>query len=163
MTKYVKLYEDFNRDIKNSTDETSHTWTQVRDAIQTKIPFVLIAFRTKESYLSALESDLFLDDYIKQTASLSANGKLVDYPSVFMILDDDVKFKNKISQIFQKYKVKTLILGRQGEEYVDYYFEDGSTSQAGNEIVSSIDLDDMANDDHFKMGSTYYKFASFAD
>ena len=163
MTKYVKLYEDFNRDIKNSTDETSHTWTQVRDAIQTKIPFVLIAFKTKESYLSALESDLFSDDYIKQTASLSANGKLVDYPSVFMILDDDVNFKNKISQIFQKYKVKTLILGRQGEEYVDYYFEDGSSSQAGNEIVSSIDLDDMANDDHFKMGSTYYKFVDFAD
>jgi hypothetical protein len=43
----------------------------------------------------------------------------------------------------------------------DYYYEDGSTSEAGNEVVSSISKDDMENDDHFKMGTTYYKFVDF--
>jgi hypothetical protein len=58
-----------------------------------------------------------------------------------MILDDDVKFKNKISQIFQKYKVKTLILGRQGEEYVDYYFEDGTSKT--KVLPTNSDLDGL--------------------
>lgn len=163
MTRYIKLYEDYKNDLKAQSEETSHTWTQIRDAIQTKIPFVIITFKKKESYLDALDSDLFTGDYIKQTASMSRNGKLVDYPSVFMILDDDVKFKDKIPQIFEKYQIKSLILGKKGEEYVDYYFSDGSSNSAGNEIVSSISKDDMANEDHFKMGTTYYKFIDFVD
>jgi hypothetical protein len=161
MTRYIKLYEDYQRDIAKNSDETSHTWTQIRDAIQTKIPFVIITFKNSESYNSALDSDLMEDDFIKQTAAISHDGKLLDYPSVFMILDDDVRFKNKIPQIFEKYKVKNLILGKKGEEYIDYYYEDGSTSPAGNEVVSSISKDDMENDEHFKIGSTYYKFIDF--
>lgn len=161
MTKYIKLYEDYQQDIKATTEETSHTWTQVRDAIQTKIPFVIITFKDKETYTSALDSDLLEDDYVKQSAAISQDGKLIDYPSIFMVLDDDVAFKDKIPQIFEKYKIKNLILGKKGEEFVDYYFEDGSTSPAGNEVVSSISKDEMANDEHFKIGSTYYKFIDF--
>lgn len=162
MPKYVKLYEEYQQDIKSTTEETNHTWTQIRDAIQTKIPFVILTFKDRESYTSALESDLLEDDYIKQSAAISHDGKLVDYPSIFMVLDDDVKFKDKIPQIFEKYKVKTLILGKKGEEYIDYYFEDGSSSPAGNEVISSISKDEMENDEHFKIGSTYYKFIDFA-
>lgn len=161
MTKYIKLYEDYQQDIKSTTEETSHTWTQVRDAIQTKIPFVIITFKDKESYTSALDSDLLEDDYVKQSAAISQDGKLIDYPSIFMVLDDDVTFKDKIPQIFEKYKIKNLILGKKGEEFIDYYFEDGSTSPAGNEVVSSISKDEMVNDEHFKIGSTYYKFIDF--
>lgn len=162
MAKYIKLYEDFTEDPKKNLEETSHTWTQIRDAIQTKIPFVILVFKNRESYLSALDSDLLQDDYIKQTASMSFNGTLVDYPSIFMVLDDDVKFKDKIPQIFEKYKIRALLLGKKGEEYVDYYTGDSSSSQIGNEIVSSLSKDEMDNDDHFKMGSTYYKFIDFA-
>ena len=162
MTKYIKLYEDYQQDLKSNTEETSHTWTQVRDAIQTKIPFVIITFKDREGYTSALESDLLEDDYVKQSAAMSHDGKLIDYPSIFMVLDDDVAFKDKIPQIFEKYKIKNLILGKKGEEFVDYYFEDGSTSPAGNEVVSSISKDEMSNDEHFKIGSTYYRFIDFA-
>lgn len=161
MTKYIKLYEDYDRDLKAQSEETGHTWTQIRDAIQTKIPFVILVFKTKQSYLAALDSDILNDDYIKQTASLSTNGQLFNYPSIFMILDDDVQFKDKIPQIFEKYKIKALILGKKGEEYIDYYFDDGSSNSAGNEVISSINKDDMENDDHFNMGSTYYKFVDF--
>ena len=162
MTKYVMLYEDYQKDIKNNSEETSHTWTQIRDTIQMKIPFVIVTFKNKDSYNSALDSDLFNDDYIKQSAALSKDGQLIDYPSVFMVLDDDSDFKDKIPQIFEKYKIKNIILGKKGEEYVDYYYDDGSTAPAGNEIVSSISKDEMDNDEHFKMGSTYYKFIDFA-
>jgi hypothetical protein len=87
---------------------------------------------------------------------------MIDYPSIFMVLNDDEEFKDKIPQIFEKYKIKNLILGKKGEEYVDYYYSDGTSSPAGNEIISSLDKDDMDNDEHFKMGSTYYKFIDFA-
>ena len=162
MTKYIKLYEDYQQDIKATTEETGHTWTQVRDAIQTKIPFIIITFKTSDSYSDALNSDLFNDDYIKQTSAISHDGKLLDYPSIFMVLDDDTEFKDKIPQIFEKYKIKNLIFGKKGEDYVDYYYDDGSSSPAGNEIMSSISKDDMTNDEHFKIGSTYYKFIDFA-
>jgi hypothetical protein len=162
MTKYIKLYEDYQQDIKKSSDESSHTWTQVRDAIQTKIPFVIITFKNNESYNEALNSDLVDGDYIKQTAALSHDGKLINYPSLFIILNDDAKFKNKIPQIFEKYKIKNIILGKKGEEYVNCYYGDGTSSPIGNEIVSSISKDDMTNDEHFSIGSTYYKFIDFA-
>ena len=162
MTKYVKLYEDYQKDIKSTTEETGHTWTQIRDAIQTKLPFIIITFKDSKSYSSALDSDLFQDDYIKQTAAISQNGQLIDHPSIFMVLDDDVEFKDKIPQIFEKYKIQNLILGKKGEDYVDYYYDDGTSSPAGNEIVSSISKDDMENDEHFKIGSTYYKFIEVA-
>ena len=162
MTKYIKLYEEYNNDLIAQSEETGHTWTEIRDAIQTKLPFVILVFQTEDSYKTALKSELLSNDYIKQTASLSYNGELVDYPSIFMVLDNDSTFKNKIPQIYEKYKIQSLILGKGGEDFVDYYFADGSTAEAGNEVVSSISTDEMENDDHFKMGATYYKFIAFA-
>jgi hypothetical protein len=163
MLKYIRLYEDYSHDIKTQTSETGHTWSEIRDAVQTRIPFTVIVFKNKDSYTEALDSFFTEYDYIKQTAFLSHDGKLIDYPSIFIILDDDIKFKDKIPQIFEKFKIKTLILGKQGEEYSDYYFDDGSSSTLGNEVVSSNDITDMQNDEHFKIGSTYYKFIDFSD
>jgi hypothetical protein len=163
MLKYIRLYEDYSHDIKTQTSETGHTWSEIRDAVQTRIPFTVIVFKNKDSYTDALDSFFKDYDYIKQTAFLSNDGKLIGYPSIFIILDNDVKFKDKIPQIFEKFKIKTLILGKQGEEYSDYYFDDGSSSTLGNEVVSSNDINDMQNDEHFKIGSTYYKFIDFSD
>lgn len=163
MLKYIRLYEEYSQDIKTQTDETSHTWTEIRDAIQTRLPFTVIVFKNKDTYIEALDSYFKDYDYIKQTASLSKDGKLIDYPSIFIILDDDVDFKDKIPQIFSKFKIKSLILGKKGEEYSDFYFDDSTSSTAGNEVVSSNDLNDMQNDEHFKIGSTYYKFVDFSN
>ena len=163
MLKYIRLYEDYSQDIKTQTSETGHTWSEIRDAVQTRIPFTVIVFKNKDSYTEALDSFFTEYDYIKQTAFLSHDGKLIGYPSIFIILDDDIKFKDKIPQIFEKFKIKTLILGKKGEEYSDYYFDDSSSSTLGNEVVSSNDIMDMQNDEHFKIGSTYYKFIDFSD
>ncbi len=161
--KYIKLYEDYGQDIKAQTDETGHTWSEIRDTIQTKLPFTIIVFKNKDSYSSSLESDFKEYEYIKQTAYMSHDGKLLAYPSIFIVLDDDVEFKNKIPQIFEKFKIKSLILGKKGNESADFYFNDGSSSSVGNEIISANNPSDMQNDEHFKIGSTYYKFFDFSE
>lgn len=162
MLKYIKLYEDYSQDIKIQTSETGHTWTDIRDAIQTRLPFTIIIFNDSNSYSDALATDFKEYDYIKQTASLSLDGKLNDYPSIFIILDSDSNFKDKIDNINTKFKPKSIIIGDEGEEYSNFYYEDGSSSTLGNEVVSSNDITDMDNDEHFKLGSTYYKFVDFS-
>jgi hypothetical protein len=162
MRKYIKLFEEHSTDIKADSDETSSTWSDVRDSIQMKLPFVIITFKDEDSYSRALKSEFF-PNHIKQTSAMSSNGILSDYPSLFIVVDDDVSFKNKIPKIFDQFNVKNLILGKRGEDYCDVYFSDGTSSPAGNEIISSLSKDDMDNDDHFKMGSTYYKFIDFVD
>jgi hypothetical protein len=162
MAKYVKLFEEYTKKkIDADTEETSHTWMQIRDAVQTKIPFVIIVFKTGDSYREALESDIIEDDYIKQTAVLNKDGQPIEYPSIFMILDDDVEFKNKIPGIFNRFKIKSLILGKKANDSADFYFSDGTSSTAGNEIVSSNNLEDMNHENHFKIGTHYYKFIEF--
>ena len=160
--KHIRLYEDYTQEIKAQTEETSHTWADVRDAIQTKIPFVILVFKNKDSYESALNTDFKEHDYIKQSAYMSYDEELKEYSSIFIVLDDDVEFKDKIPQILEKFKIKALILGKKGEEYADLYSSDGSSTPIGNEIISSNNPTEMENDEHFKIASTYYKFVDFA-
>jgi len=39
---------------------------------------------------------------------------------------------------------------------------DGTSSNIGNEIMSSLSKDDMENEDHFQIGTNYYRFIDFA-
>jgi hypothetical protein len=162
MGKYIKLFEDYENELKNASDETSRTWTDIRDAVQMRLPFVIIVFKNSEEYLSALDSELIGSDYIKQKALMSKNGKLVKYPSIFMIVQDDESFKNKIPKIFNAFKTKVIFLGKKGEDQIECYYADGSSVNAGNEIVSSLEKDEMDNNDHFEIGSTNYRFIDFA-
>jgi hypothetical protein len=159
--KHIRLYEDYTQEIKAQTSETSHTWSEVRDAIQTKIPFTIIVFKNSESQQSALTTYFKEYDYIKQSAYMSHDEELKEYPSIFIVLNDDTEFKDNIPQIFEKFKIKSLILGKQGEEYADFYSSDGSSSPVGNEVISSNNPTEMENDEHFKIASTYYKFVDF--
>ena len=54
-----------------------------------------------------------------------------------------------------------MVVAGQGDEYAKYYFADGSSTDLGNEIITSLSKDDMENDDHFQMNSNYYKFIDF--
>lgn len=160
--KYIMLFEDFAADKKDQADSSVSTWADIRDAIQLKLPFVIVTFGDKESYNSALKSDLF-PNHIEQVATMSSSEGMVDYPSLFSTVDDDVSFKNKIPNLLDSFKVHSIILGKRGEEYCDIYLKDGTSSPAGNEVVSSLDKDDVKDENHFKVGSTYYKFIDFVD
>lgn len=159
--KYIKLFEDYEKELKAENSETGHTWGEVRDAIQMKRPFVIIIFTDKPSYNDALNGVLSEYDYVKQTASLVFDGKFVDYPSVFFTLNEDKDFKNSVKELYDKYKIKQIIVGKSNTEFATLYSEDGTSSDFGNEVTSTLVRDDFGRDDHFKVGSMYYKFISF--
>jgi hypothetical protein len=161
MGKYIKLFEDYENELKNSSEETSGSWTDIRDAVQMRLPFAIIVFKNSDAYLSALDSELIGTEYIKQKALMSKDGKLIKYPSIFMMVQDDEIFKNKIPKIFDAFKTKVVFLGKKGEDEINCYYSDGSTINAGNELVSSLSKDEMDNNDHFEIGSTNYMFIDF--
>lgn len=159
--KHIKIFEDFSQDQKAQSSETAAGWTDIRDAAQMKRPFVIIVFRTRKSYLDALETELSDVDYIKQTATLVIDGQLVDYPSVFFLLDRDTDYSSKVKELYSEFEIKQIIVGEANEEYSTLYTQDGTSSDYGNEIMSSLSRDDFATEDHFKIGSTYYRFIEF--
>lgn len=161
--KFIKLFEDYAQDLKIENSEVSHTWSEVRDAIQMKRPFVIIVFRTKGSYLEALQSYFNEIDYIKQTAVLFINGNEVKYPSIFFTLDQDRDFTTEVKKLYETYDIKQIILGKAGSEFSTLYAQDGTSSDFGNEIISTLEPKDFNSDDHFKVGSTCYRFIEFMD
>lgn len=158
---YVKLFEDFKNKMDNATTGPNEDWKQVRDAIQSKLPYIIIVFKNRDSWEKATDSEFKGDSYIKQTAILTHDGKVTKYPSLFLTLSDDSRFMNKIQNLYSKFKIKLLILNSKGEDYSQSYSQDGSSQDMGNEIVTSLDSHEMGEDTHFKLGSMYYRFGDF--
>lgn len=159
--RFIKLFEDYEKELKINSSETSHTWTEVRDAIQMKKPFVIIIFRTKSSYDEALKEHFDSVNYIKQIAILHKDSKKIKYPSIFFVLESDRDYKEEVLELYEKYDIKQVIVGKTGFDYSILYSQDGSSTPLGNEIVSTIDPSTLRGDDHFKIGSTYYSFINF--
>lgn len=159
MTKYLKLFEDFSKE--EDKESFAPSWQELRDTIQNRLPFAIIVFLNKDSYLKAKSKMFFNHTYVRQNAFLSKNGTLIGYPSVFIKLDDESAFVESIPGIYEKYKIKAMVVSGQGDEYAKYYFADGTSTDLGNEIITSLSKDDMENDDHFQMNSNYYKFIDF--
>ena len=158
---YVKLFEDFKKKMDNATTGPNEDWSQVRDAIQSKLPYIIIVFKNRESWDDATGSEFKGDSFIKQTATITNDGKKIKYPSLFLTLSDDSRFENKIQNLYSKFKIKLLILNGKGEELAQAYSQDGSSQDMGNEIVTALDEHEMGDDTHFKLGSTYYRFGIF--
>lgn len=159
--KFIKLFEDYSKDPSVTSSETSHTWSDVRDAIQMKRPFVIVTFKNNSSYLDAIE-DYFSDrDYIKQFSIFHVDGKRLKYPSIFFVQSKDVDFSNEVKDLYEKYDILQIVIGDTGSEYAKLYTEDGSSSEFGNEIISTLEPKDFGTEDCFKLGSTYYRFIGF--
>ncbi len=152
--KFIKLFEDFSED-------KLETWSQVRDCLQMKKPFIIIVFRTKESYLNAVDSEFSETDYIKQTAYMSKDGKTIQYPSIFFKLGEQKDFSNSVKRYNEEFDIILTILGKSNSEFSTVYFEDGNSSDFGNEIVSSTSPKEVEDSNYFKVGGTYYKFIEF--
>ena len=152
--KFIRLFEDFK-------EQKIETWSQVRDAIQMKRPFVIIVFRTNDSYKEAIDSEFSDIEFIKQTAFMSKDGNIIQYPSIFFILDRDKNIENDIKKYYEEFDVIQTITGKASSEFSTVYFSDGTSSDFGNEIVSSIAVDDIDDGDYFRVGSMYYRFIEF--
>lgn len=152
--KFIKLFEEF-------ASGSPVNWTEVRDIIQTKRPFVIITFKNKDNYLNAIKSDLTETNYLKQISVIQSNDKSIKYPSVFIVGDTATNFENRVKDFYLKYKIKQLIIGKPNSDYSTVYFSDGTSGDFGNEIVSTIDESEFTNEDYFKIDSTCYKFIEF--
>jgi hypothetical protein len=146
---------------KADSAEMGGTWSEVRDAIQLKKPFVIVVFRTRSSYSEAIETEFKETQYVKQTAVFTVDGDTIKYPSIFFILDRDVDFRDRVKELYEKFDIKQLIIGKQNAEYSTLYVKDGTSSDFGNELVSTLDPSEFKSESHFKIGSHYYRFIEF--
>ena len=156
--KYVLLFEEFIQKESNPSDN----WIKVRDSIQTKRPFVIIIFKDSENYDKAISSELKEFSCVKQLAIIFRNNKKLKYPSAFFTLDRDRDFKSRVSELYNKFNIKQIIIGKLNGEYSTIYNEDGTSGNFGNEVISTISPSEFFSDDHFKVGSTYYRFIESA-
>jgi len=158
--KFVKLFEDFKKEDSGSGQDKLETWSQVRDCIQMKRPFMIITFKNKDSYENA-SSYLEGKNYIKQTAVLSLDGKEINYPSVFITLDSDRDVKTDVRNLYEEFKIKQIVLGSAGSEFSTLYGSDGTSSDFGNEIITALSPEEFSTENYFKLGSNYYRFVEF--
>lgn len=147
--------------IEDEAETSEGTWNHIRDAIQTKVPFVIITFKTKESCNAAIKTDLREYNVTRQLNILYRNNDKLKYPSVFFVLNKDFDFKERVKDLFEKYDVRMIIIGVQNGDSSTVYFEDGSSSNYGNEVVNVLDQAEFQNEDHFKVGSMHYQFVEF--
>lgn len=159
--KFIKLFEDFKKEDSASGQDKLETWSQVRDCIQMKRPFVIITFKTADSYNQATGSYLKGKNYIKQIAILSMDGKEIKYPSAFIMLDSDRDFKNEVRKLYETFEIKQVILGEAGSEFSTLYGSDGTSSDFGNEIIAALSPEEFSTEDYFQLGSNYYRFVEF--
>ncbi len=154
--RFIKLFEDFKK-------EKLETWQQVRDVIQMKRPFLIIVFRTSDSYRDAIDSEFKETNYIKQTAYMDREGQTIAYPSIFLTLEQERNQVDSIKKYYDQFDLKMIISGDASSEFSTVYFSDGTSSDFGNEIVSSTNQNEVDDSDYFKVGATYYKFIEFHD
>ena len=158
--KFIKLFEDYTK-AQKETPVSGEAWTHVRDTIQTRRPFVIVVFKNKDSYSEALSKDLSTYECIKQTAIIFTSEGAKKYPSVFFALDQEQDFSNKVKQLYEKFKIKSVVVGKANSEYSTVYLEDGTSTDFGNEITSTLSPEEFASEDQFKLGSIYYRFITF--
>ena len=83
---YIKLFEDFKKGMDSATSGPNEDWTQVRDAIQNKLPYLIITFKNRENWEKALDSEFAQDSLVKQTTIITTDGKQIKYPSFFQYI-----------------------------------------------------------------------------
>lgn len=157
MKKFVRLFEDFTKNKVNVEATSSEiTWPDVREALQNRLPFAILTFRSMEDYEKAKLSDLRSYDWVRQNFYSVIEGKNRLFPSVFILKAEN--FKNKVKDFAKKYELFHAVVGEMNQENPIIYSSDGSSTELGNEIVSSLDPSDMHSDDHYQIKATYYKF-----
>jgi hypothetical protein len=154
MQKYIKLFEDFgSSELKDLQADSNSNWNSVRDSIQSLHDFTIINFKNRDGYLSFLDN--CGEDCVKQSYYTGFGKGVKRCPSVFInsvknLTDDEVK----------QYGVINHVIGKQGDPNIELKI-DGKTETIGNEVVSTLSQNEVYPEDHFKLGSVFYKFINF--
>ena len=156
MNKYVQLYEEYNKS-EEEPSESHYSWASVRDAIQTKLPFIIIDFKNQESMDKCIKDELFDENYIRQRYYLKkVDGEDVKYPSVF-IFGEGTDLNDRVHSFIKRFDILRIMVGEFGKDQQSLYIE-GDQVDVGRNLQTSINIDDMGLEDFYDVDSSYYKF-----
>jgi hypothetical protein len=153
--RFIKLYEEYT-DLEQKSLEKHHSWQEVRDVIQTKLPFIIIDFESEDSLEKCIKEELFDEEYVKQTYHLKRDGETIKYPSVF-IFESDPTIKDRVLNLVKRFDIFRIITADLGENLPQLY-QGGETVDLNPNPFSSLELNDMQGDDYYKINDMYYKF-----
>lgn len=157
MLKYIRLYEDYTKN-KSGSINTEHSWQDLRDTIQQKLPFMIIDFKNKEEAQKCIDEELFDEDFANQIYYLKNDqGEQMKYPSVFIFAKGRSDLKDRAMSFHKRFDVERMIIGEYGKNAPSLYI-DGEHVDLGENLFSSLNIDDMSNEDFYKMKSNFYKF-----
>lgn len=154
MLKHVKLFEDFeNEELKNLKSSADNNWNSIRDCVQSLNPFTILNFKNNDGYLDYIKK--CNKDFTKQTYYTNNGEREFKCPSIFIqgaspIQKEDFKRYGLINCITGKNDVSNIIVKTENE-----------SETIGNEIVSTLSQNDVRDDNHYKVGSMFYKFINF--
>jgi hypothetical protein len=156
MRKYIRLYEEYT-DLEERTSEVNYSWQDVRNTIQSKLPFTIIDFKTSDARDECIKSELFDEKYIKQSYTLKTeDGNTVRYPSVFIIGEDN-KVQDRVLDLQKRFDILRIVIGEYGKDIPSLYAE-GDEVQIGGNLYPSLEINDMAGEDYYTNGSNFFKF-----
>lgn len=155
MPKHIRLFEQYTGSREKGLFE-SHSWADISNAINLKLPFIIIDFEDEQSKLDCVQSELNQEKYEDQIYCLKSDGKIKEYPSIFIFADGS-NIIDRISKFPKRFKIGRIIVGKSGIKHPTLLAND-RTSNCGPDIITGTGPDDMSNDDYYKFNSSYYKF-----
>ena len=156
MIKYIKLYEQYTGRREKGLYESA-SWADISDAINLKLPYLIIDFEDESAKSDCVNSELQGERYEDQDYILkSPEEHDKEYPSVFIFIDGS-PLENKINGLYKRFRIARMIQGKAGVKHPILH-NNGSKSDYGSDIMTGTGPDDMQNDDYYKFNSSYYKF-----
>lgn len=135
----------------------SHSWQDMRNVIQSKLPFAIVDFASSEAKEECISSELYDSDYVEQERKLvdPESGNIQSKPSIF-ILGELSERGESPNRLMKRFDIDRMIIGEMGKDSPSVYSR-GQSAILGKELLTSIDQDEM-NDDYYQVGSMMYKF-----
>lgn len=156
MTKYIHLYEDYT-EIGEKGLPKSHGWSDIRDSINLKKPFMVIDFKDEDGKDQCVSSELHKMDYSDQSHYVKdMSGNTVESPSIFVFCSD-FDISKLAASFLKRFNIRKIIVGEPGDKHTKLHVDDDPITFA-SDIMTGISPDDMGGDNYYKNGSTYYKF-----
>lgn len=156
MPKYIQLYEEYTS-LEETSSEHHYSWSDIRNTIQSKLPFIIIDFKDEESRTSCIHKELFDEKYMKQIYYLkNVNDERIKYPSVF-IFGEETDLADRVLDLHKRFDTMRIIIGEFGKEQHSLYV-DGEQVDIGKNLFTSLNIDEMGFEDFYEVDTKYYKF-----
>ena len=156
MPKYIRLYEEYN-ELEKKSLEKHYSWPDIRNTIQSKLPFIIIDFKDVDARTECIDKDLYDEKYIEQEFHLMrSDGEHTKYPSVFIFAEGS-DLTDRVHDLGKRFDILRIVIGEYGTNVPSLYVE-GENVDIGGNLLTSNDIEDMDIEDFYSIESKYYKF-----